>query len=64
MTKQPQHKQQMENILQKLTVTISEFDGFMKIEFSHRNEIPEVTEAMESTANFEEVVRKKLRKGV
>lgn len=54
----------MENILKELSDTIAEFDGFLKIEYSHKNERPEVTEIIESRADFEEILKKKLAKGV
>lgn len=63
MKQRPQMKQDIENILHKLTDTVSEFSGFMKIEYSHKNEIPEVTEIIESEANVEEILKKKLAKG-
>lgn len=64
MKQRPQIKQDIENLLRKLKDTISEFAGFMKIEYSHKNEIPEVTEIIESEANFEEILRKKCAKNL
>lgn len=64
MKQQPQQRQKMENILKKLCDTLREFDGFMRIEYSHKNEIPEVTEVIESRADFEEILERKLAKKV
>ncbi|KAJ6645584.1 RecQ-mediated genome instability protein 1, partial [Pseudolycoriella hygida] len=58
----PQQRQQMESILKKLGDTLTEFDGFMKIDYSRRNEIPEVTGIIGSKAKFEEMLKNKLRK--
>lgn len=63
MNQRPQQRQQMENILKKLTDTIAEFDGFLKVDYSD-NKMPEVTEVIDSTAEFEEMLRMKLAKGV
>lgn len=64
MSQQPQLRQKMENILKKLSDTLLEFDGFMRIEYSHKNEMPEVTETIESRADFEEILKRKLVKNV
>lgn len=63
MKQRPQQKQDLENILLKLTDTMCEFEGFMKIEYSHRNETPVVTEIIESEAHVEEILKRKLAKG-
>ncbi len=60
----PQQRQQMENILRKLSDTLTEFDGFVRIEYSHTNVRPEVTEIIENKTGCEEILRKKLAKGV
>lgn len=64
LKQRPQQRQQMENILKQLGDKIAVFDGFMKIQFADKNKMPEVTEIIESKANFEEILKKKLAKGV
>ncbi|XP_037033650.1 recQ-mediated genome instability protein 1-like [Bradysia coprophila] len=64
INQRPQQRQQMENILKKLSDTMTAFDGFMRIEYSHKNQMPEVTEVIESKAEYEEILRKKLAKRI
>lgn len=54
----------MVNIIDSIGTAAHEFDGFVKIEYSHKNERPSVTEIIESQPSYEEMLKRKLTKGV
>lgn len=62
--KYPQQRQEAENICKTIGKAAEDFNDFVKIEYSRKNERPKVTEIIESQPSYEEMLRKKLAKGV